>query len=307
MPPFRLQYASNLFVDLTLDAFSKLVKPAAPHLALLGNIGRPESPKTYHFLSYCAKNWDSVYWVPGPHELSNTKAGRMTIYEKTNNMSALVKQTKGVTLMDSKEAVFHKHRIVLLGTPLWSKVNLPPKGQPEFETIFTTVDEAGPVPLTHTIRNQLHRDDKLFLTERSLFWQIVHPEVNIVPLTHALPIQSLYVNQNHLSEETWRRLNMDCSQTSMGPPIRAWLGGAAAITKEVKKGFIPEEQVLCGVNGRYEYPFTQAHKNPTYNPECVVEIESKRPHRSSSDYLPNLTLPPLLSSLLQRKPSLAYA
>lgn len=300
---FKLQYASNLFVDRTLESFSKLVKPAAPYLALLGNIGRPESPKTYHFLRYCAKHWDGVYWVPGPHELSNLPGARMTLYEKTQNLRALSKQANGVTLMDSNEAVFHKQRIVLLGTPLWSKMTLPPKGQPEFETMYTSVDEAGPVSLTNKDRNKFHQEDMSFLNERSLFWQIVHPEVNILFLTHSLPIQSFYVNQTHLSEETWNRMSMDCTQTSMGPPIRAWLSGAAAITKEIKKGSIPEEQVTCGVNGLHEYPLKNI-KNPNYNPECVVEINPK-PHSGPS--LPKLNLPPLFSSLLPRKVNLGFA
>lgn len=304
--PFKLQYASNLFVDSALTSFSKLVKPSAPSLALLGNIGRPESTKTYHFFRYCVKNWDSVYWIPGPHELSNLPGGRMTIYEKSNNLRALSKQAGGVTFMDSKEAVFHKERIVMLGTPLWSKLSLPPKGQPEFDSIYTSVDEAGPIPLTNKQRNTFHEEDMLFLKERSLFWQIVHPEVNLVFLTHSLPSQSLYVNQTHLGEDTWGRMNMDCAQTSMGPPIRAWLGGAAAITKKVKKGFIPQDQVVCGVNGLHEYS-SKKIVNPRYDPECVIEIQSTPPSRRSPPMLPELNLPSYLSSLLPKKVNLGFA
>jgi hypothetical protein len=304
--PFKLQYASNLFVDLTTHAFSKLVKPAAPHLALLGNIGRPESPKTYNFLRYCAKNWDSVVWVPGSHELSNPRDGRSTISERTINARALSKQVGGVTLMDSNELVFHEHRVVLLGTPLWSKVSLPPKGQPEFNTMFTSMDEAGPVPLSNTIRNKLHEQDMFFLKERSLFWSIVHPDVNLVFLTQSLPIPSLFVNQTHVSEEAWTRMTMDCVRTSMGPPVRAWLGGAGGITNRVNHGCIPDDQVICAVNSLHEYPF-KASQNPRYDAECVVELKSKKPSRNRPEYLPTLVLPPLLSSLLQHKPSLAYA
>lgn len=304
--PFKLQYASNLFVDKTFHGFSALVKPAAPHLALLGNIGRPESPKTYHFLSYCVKNWDSVYWIPGAHELSNPNGGRATLSERTLNARALAKSLKGVTLMDSNEAVFHKQRVVLLGTPLWSKVSLQPKGQPEFQTTFVSVDEAGPVPLSNAARNKLHEQDMAFLKERSLFWSIVHPDVNLIYLTHTVPIPSLYVNQGHVSETTWTRMNLDCLRTSMGPPVRAWLGGAGGITNYVNHGPVPEEQVVCAVNGLHEYPFIPT-RNPKYDPECVLEIKPTKPSRLSPLSLPNLVLPPLLSSLLQRKGSLVYA
>lgn len=301
---FRLQYASNLFVDCTLNSFSKLVKPAAPHLALLGNIGRPESPKTYHFLKYCTKHWDNVFWIPGPHELSNPKGARMTLHEKAVNARTLSRQVKGVTFMDSQEAVFHDQRIVLLGTPLWTELRLPPKGEPEFESIFTSVDESGPVPLTHTVRNKLQKEDLFFLKERSLFWSIVHSDVNLVYLTHTLPTSRLY--HEKMSDEAWRRIHMDCVRLPMVPPLRAWVGGAGGFTASTKIGTVPEDQIYCGVNGLYEYPFT-ANASSTYDKECVVEIHPTRPSRLSPLSLPNLVLPPFLSSLLQRKANLGFA
>lgn len=299
--PFKLQYASNLFVDFTTTAFSKMVKPAAPHLALLGNIGRPESPKTYNFLRYCAKHWDNVYWIPGPHELSNPKGGRMTLSEKTMNANALTKQVEGVTLMNSMEAVFHQQRIVLLGTSLWTKVILPPKGEPEFDSIFTSVDESGPIPLTHTFRNQLHKQDTSFLNERSLFWHIVHPDVNLVYLTHTLPTSRLYTSET--SDQAWKRIGMDCLTPFVEPPLRVWLGGACASTSSTRLGMKPDKQIYCGVNGLYEYPFT-GNQNSKYDNECVVEITPTKPSRLSPQFLPNLTLPPFASSLLPKKVSL---
>ena len=302
--PFKLQYASNLFVDFTTTAFSKMVKPAASHLALLGNIGRPESPKTYNFLRYCAKHWDTVYWIPGPHELSNPKGERMTLSEKTMNANALTKQVKGVTLMNSMEAVFHQQRVVLLGTSLWTQLVLPPKGEPEFDSIFTSVDESGPIPLTHTARNELYKQDKFFLKERSLFWSIVHPDVNLIYLTHTLPTSRLY--KCKMSEEAWKRIHMECLRIPMDPSLRAWLGGAGGFTSTTRIGITPDEQVLCGVNGLYEYPFT-GNQNSKYDNECVVEITPTKPSRLSPQFLPNLTLPPFASSLLPKKVSLGHA
>jgi len=304
MPPFRLQYASNLFVDLHKQPFQHLVKPACGQLALLGNIGRPESPKTYHFLKYCSKHWDSVYWVPGAHELTNSSKGRATYIEKTTNALALTKQFSNVMLMNSKEAVFHSQKVVLLGTPLWSHLILPPKGQPEFSTIFTSVDESGPIPLCHHVRNQLHKEDSLFLKERSLFWSIVHPSVSLVYLTHTLPTPLLYASQSHLSGEAWARMRMDSIRASTSYSVRAWVGGAAPITAKTNLGAVSQEQTLCAVNGLYEYPLKKI-QNPYYDAECVLEIEPTPPPHYAPLSLPHLILPPLLSSLLERKPILA--
>lgn len=297
--PFRLQYASNLFVDTFQKPFKSLVKPAAPHLALLGNIGRPESPKTYHFLKFCASNWDSVFWIPGPHELSNPKGSRMSYDEKTKDCFRLVKELKGVRFLDSQEAVFHTDSVVVLGAPVWTPLKQTLEEQPEFHHIYTSVDEAGPIPLCHHVRNHLHKSDVLFLKERSLFWNIVHPNVGLIYLTQSLPTPHLF--RMPITNPEWNRHAMDCWTASLEFEPRVWLGGATASTHKFSLGSYPESQTLCAVNGLFPYPLSK-YQNPIYDPECVVEIEPKTPF-----YLPKLTLPPLLSGFLERKVSLAYA
>jgi len=293
MSTFRLQYASNLFVDLHKLSFDKLVKPGCSKLALLGNIGRPEHPKTYHFLNYCAKNWDTVYWIPGPHELTNAPGGRTPYTEKIVSVRQLAKDVPGVNILDNQEAVFHKERIVLLGTPLWTHTTLPPKGQPEFTSIYTSVGEAGPIPLCHHVRNKLHKQDSQFLAERSLFWQIVHPHVNLVYLTHTLPSSLLLTSP--MSDEAMRRLPLDIAYPTLDYPLKAWIGGATGSTHEANLGSIPEEQVKVAVNSMFEYPFQEKTKED-YSP-CKVLVLAPKPAGTAPKLLPRLILPPLLSSL----------
>jgi hypothetical protein len=276
-----------------------MVKPGCGTLALLGNIGRPEHPKTYHLLNFCSKNWDTIYWIPGPHELTNHINGRMTYVEKVQNAKALCKQFSNVSLMDSKEAVFHKEKIVLLGTPLWSSIRLPPKGQPEFSSIFTSVDEAGQIPLCHHVRNHWHKLDSQYLSERSLFWNIVHPQIKIVYLTHTLPSPLLL--RYPMSEDVMIRMRMDVVEPGVLLPPIAWIGGATGSTAQRKIGSDPKTQILAAVNSLYEYPFNH-QKKPEYDPTSILEINT-----DDSPPVPQLTLPPLLSSLLLPKPFLAYA
>lgn len=288
-------------------SFSKLVKPAAPFLALCGNIGRPESPKTQKFLHYCSTNWDKVYWVPGPHELSNTIKGTMTYTEKTIQALQLCKDFRNVQLMNSNEAVFHEHKIVLLGTPLWSELHTLPKGQPEFNSMYSSVDESGPVPLTLAQRNALHKDDSFYLKERSLTWSIVHHDMLLVYLTHTLP--STHLLTMHHNSRVWSRVSMDVTQ--MRPynqfPIRAWIGGATGSCKKVNLGPDSEDQMEAAVNSLYEYPFSIGSENPRYDPECVLEIERKKPKGPWKMFPENLVLPPILSSLLRPSISLGHA
>jgi hypothetical protein len=116
MAPFRLQYASNLFVDLHKQKYDALAKPVCSTLALLGNIGRPDHPKTYHFLNFCARNWDSVLWCSGSHEL--TTPGKKLSYTKSlDAMKAFSEQFPNVRCMDSEEEVVHSNNVVILGLP----------------------------------------------------------------------------------------------------------------------------------------------------------------------------------------------
>lgn len=75
--PFRLQFASNLFVHRGAPDYKTLLKPVAPTLALLGNIGNAGSNANYEatrdFLLFCATNWRTTVWIPGHEELSSAQ------------------------------------------------------------------------------------------------------------------------------------------------------------------------------------------------------------------------------------------
>jgi len=301
--PFRLQYASNLFVDLHRLSFEKLVRPKAPHLALLGNISKPWSPKTYSFLKYCAKHWETVLWVPGPHELTNPHDTRHTVSEAVLCMKDLANAVPGVQMLNSKEAVFHTEGIVALGTPLWThlKPGLSFTGEPEFTSVVASVDEAGPIPLTRKTRNRWHKEDMRFLKERSLFWTIVRPEVQILYLTHTLPSARLLAPP--LRNRTYLRLPLDCETFTAEPHVRAWIGGATGSTKQLEVGS-KGHPVSLAVNSLYEYPFTSpSFGNKHYDPECVLEI----PPLDSRTPLPHFILPECASSLVSPKVSLGLA
>jgi hypothetical protein len=301
MPPFRLQYASNLFVDLHRQKYTTLLTPACSTLVLLGNIGRPESPKTYHFLKYCSSNWGKVLWVPGPHELTNLPNGRATYRDKTSDLLTLCSSLSNVTLMASKELPFHEEKILLLGCSLWTPLSFPTRNQPEFTSIYTSVDESGPIPLCHHVRNALHRADLNFLAERSLFWSIVHADLSLVYLTHTLPSPRLL--SSDLKEASYARVPMDCRAFPMVPPIQAWLGGASGSSEEATVGS-PSHPIQIGVNSLFEYPFHPSLRSKGYDPMRVLEIQPRNP---LSPPLPRFTLPPLVSSLLLPKVSLAFA
>lgn len=73
MKNFKLQYASNLFVTShEKPLFPLFLQPAAPHLALVGNVGNPRSPFFSSFFAWASSRWDSIIYVPGPQEQSES-------------------------------------------------------------------------------------------------------------------------------------------------------------------------------------------------------------------------------------------
>jgi hypothetical protein len=139
MPPFRIQYASNLFVDLTKQKYDSLVKPICSTLALVGNIGRPDNPKTYHFLNYCSRNWDSVLWSSGSHELTQSSGDTHSYAKSLQRVSSLSKGFFNVRCLDGKENVIHSNNIIMIGMP------------PEVPKSLSFLEKTYRSNLTHTM------------------------------------------------------------------------------------------------------------------------------------------------------------
>jgi hypothetical protein len=72
-PQIRIQYASNLYLTRhEKPLFPLFVKPAAPLLALVGNVGHPLNDYYSSFFSWAAKCWHTIVYIPGEVEQSVT-------------------------------------------------------------------------------------------------------------------------------------------------------------------------------------------------------------------------------------------
>jgi hypothetical protein len=75
---FHLQYASNLYITRhEKPLFPLFLKPTAPYLALVGNVGHPLSDYYSSFFTWAAARWKSIIYIPGEVEQSITN----TTYE----------------------------------------------------------------------------------------------------------------------------------------------------------------------------------------------------------------------------------
>lgn len=71
---------------LTLQDSSRLLKPVAPVLALLGNIGHPRCNRTKAFMIWAEQNYDRILWVPGALEYSSEGREAITWNEKADQV-----------------------------------------------------------------------------------------------------------------------------------------------------------------------------------------------------------------------------
>jgi hypothetical protein len=147
----RIQYASNLAGYV---APSCRIKPLAPILALLGNIGHPRDPTYARFLEDCSRRWQAVFVVAGPTELESTPTG--------TTVGQQLEMCKNVTIGLPNVKFLHRERadydgVAFLGATYWSDLKgLEDLRQPvhnrmrvSLEAQCGTLRPAGPVDTTN--------------------------------------------------------------------------------------------------------------------------------------------------------------
>ncbi len=264
MPPLRIQFVGNLFVDLSHEYFNKFVRPNdSPYLALLGNIGSPFSQRTHEFLDYCTQRWDRVFWIAGPHELGYV-SNPLSYTSFRNNMDCMEeKSTKWKNLSILNQTGTTIQGVQILGTTLWTPVS-PYRvegkyNQPEFTTIRKAYNPISPIDIS-----EWHAEDVEYLRSKL---SNGHPTII---LTHHLPHPSLL--SPNLSIPTWKRNGLEATNLSflLKDPCRFWLSGASGGSAFA----LFPNHTLAMVNSLYEYPRRpKAMKNPFFDPELYAEID----------------------------------
>ena len=268
---FRIQYASNLFVDKAPIAFDKLVTPVPRTnvLALLGNIGRPSSKKTHKFLEYCTAHWNKVLWIMGPHELSSTgQQDAQLYYQKADTTLTLANEfSGGITVLNHTEYHSHESNITIAGASLWSPNKKIMPNEPEFRDIFTATWEKQITPMKPETYIKWNKEDIEYFETTKKYWNTMKHKRNLVFLSHHLPLPCLY--SKSLSRSTYDRMMLDTNTLNnmMGEPIGYWLGGA---TGSCTSGMF--NNTFCAVNSCFEYPYNKWKPNRNYDSMRFVDI-----------------------------------
>jgi len=123
---FRIQYVSNLNVHKNcLKEIIKKMNPCASSIALLGDIGTPNSERTKNFMKWCNMTYKDVYWVPGFLELSDTEDKKHTWVERYDTCYENINKwdLKNIKLCYKSDIYTENPDIQLLLTTLWHPTN----------------------------------------------------------------------------------------------------------------------------------------------------------------------------------------
>jgi len=115
----RLQIISDIHLEFRSNRYPHIPR-RAPHIALLGDIGKPCSNVYRRLLVDLSRRFTTVLVVAGNHEYYSTTRKCLTVSEIREHLAALCNEFPNVHFLDNRALVVEGVR--LLGATLWSAV-----------------------------------------------------------------------------------------------------------------------------------------------------------------------------------------
>lgn len=265
---FRIQYASDLHLEFH-DKANKgsihpemFLKPAAPYLALCGDIGFPERPGLRAFLEWCSMSYEAVFWVPGNHEFYNFGLKEKHTYtQKLDMCSELCSSFPNVHFLHRKSYLLPEYDLRISGCTLWTHIEPSQEmrmalGMNDVRQIYTDETEnAFPADF-----REWHEADKAWLQK-----EIKDAEKDlqhILVLTHHLPSYKLI--HPKYKDHPLNFCFASHLDSMIAPPVCGWLCGHSHSTAFTEINGIP-----CSLNP-HGYP---GESDTGFQREKVLEIK----------------------------------
>ena len=254
---FRLQYASDLHLEINLiKDFTKIVKPIAPFLALVGDIGHISTPSYKPFFDYVSNEFEQVYYVPGNHEYysppKNNKSDQFqTLYQLNHQMKNLCDSYKNIHYLYRNSVKLNEFNVGIIGSPLWT---------PYFSSKQIFV---GPnIHLHPEYANHLHQLDITYIDDRCRKFKNTNTKTII--LTHFLPSFSLISNK-YKNYPNKKNFASDNDFLFFRFPINYWIYGHThtSSTQTINK-------TLCVTN---PYGYNQQSQTNGFCNQIFIELQ----------------------------------
>lgn len=130
----KMQFISDLHLEHRSSPLDYLtfVKPCAPILALLGDIGSPYEPKLCEFIAWCSQQFQHVFYVPGNHEYY-TQVPVHTCELIHKELHTMCSAFPNVYILHNR--TFTLENIMFIGSTLWS--DIPPSKEAFMRTYMS--------------------------------------------------------------------------------------------------------------------------------------------------------------------------
>lgn len=201
-----LQIVSDLHLEFGKNI---KIKPYAPHLALLGDIGNPFKPHYNRFMETQAAQFQMVFILLGNHEYY----GIHTAEEVITKAKTICNAFENVKLLD-RDSYQLTDNTLLLGCTLWSDIT----DDAALHMNDMNIQINNGSLLTADMYRSWHRRDVEFLRNEIA----AHTDSNIVVLTHHAP--------SHIMQGKYKNSQL-CSafatplEDLFQPPVIAWASG----------------------------------------------------------------------------------
>lgn len=213
---FRIQYTSDLHLELykTLPPFTTFLKPCAPYLALVGDIGHPTQLKELFNWATRQPEWKRIFYVAGNHEFYGG------YYEdRMLEIAEIAATFENVHFLHGASPSFfcEEENVAVIGSTLWSAV----RRRDELKSISDYKQIRFHGQETFQALNELHNREKKILDAQIASW--TDKGAVICVLTHYLPSFRL-IHPRYVYSD----LN-DCfasmSDALLRPAVRLWIYG----------------------------------------------------------------------------------
>jgi hypothetical protein len=293
MPGF--QYISDIHLEtrhnVSTNLFKRILKPAAPYLALCGDIGYPGAPLYEPFLQYCSENFEHVFYVAGNHEFYNdikaikylknkpqiqselpeqearrisVRCPRYTPEVRAQQIRELCAKYPNVHFMDKETFQIPNTNILVVGCTLWSKLDINPAIIPSFND-FNRICETKDAFLTPKTYDDWNEEHVKFLEQAIKRGTDAAAQKSIIVITHHCPTYDV-ISDKYLEGDSDGANSFFANRDLVSPfgkNVKAWFCGHTHGCKQISlDGTIVATNTL-GYDGEYV---------PGFKTDAVVDI-----------------------------------
>jgi hypothetical protein len=266
----RIQYASDLHLELGDASFQHILKPVAPVLVLAGDVGRPDMENYGSLLKYCSDNWDDVFVVAGNHEFYNTHPEKKwkipdTMQKRLDLCASAAAATQPNVHFLNRRTVM-RDGVAFMGCTLWTDLSSHEAVAASKMNDFQMIAMEDGSALTPSAVTGLHKTDRAWLTREIQGYE--EQGIPAVVITHHLPSYGL-ISPRYAGSPMNPYFASHCDAL-IRSPVRAWIAGHTHVGMNHYVKHRDQSVTQCAVNPR-GYP---GEAGTGYSPEMFMDIST---------------------------------